>query len=160
VARTYQVAALPWRHGDTGVEILLVTTRTTRRWVIPKGWPMDGKADHEAAAQEAFEEAGVRGGVNPAGFGKYGYLKISDKGKARHVEVTVYLLEVDRDLADWPERQERERRWMGPQDAIELTGEGGLIPLLRQFADHPPQGATHNRAEEKSPWAWLIDLFR
>ncbi len=160
MARNTQVAALPWRQGESGVEVLLVTTRTTRRWVIPKGWPMAGKADYEAAAVEAFEEAGVKGHISRDPYGHYGYLKISEKGKARHVEATVYLLEVQHELDLWPEREERERRWMRPQDAIDLTGEGGLIPLLEQFAEHPPQSVPDSNAEEKSPWSWLIDLFR
>jgi 8-oxo-dGTP pyrophosphatase MutT (NUDIX family) len=160
MARNKQVAALPWRQGKTGVEILLVTTRTTKRWVIPKGWPMEGKADYEAAAVEAFEEAGVKGHVSRDTYGHYGYLKISDKGKARHVEVTVYLLQVQHELDQWPEREERERRWMRPEAAVDQTGEGGLIPLLKRFAEHPPQGMTDDNAEEKSPWSWLIDLFR
>jgi 8-oxo-dGTP pyrophosphatase MutT (NUDIX family) len=121
---------------------------------------MEGKADYEAAAVEAFEEAGVKGHVSRDPYGHYGYLKISDKGKARHVEVTVYLLEVQHELDMWPERDERERRWIRAQDAIDLTGEGGLIPLLKQFAENLPQSMTENTAEEKSPWSWLIDLFR
>ena len=62
----HQVAALCWRMGQGGaVEILLVTSRDTGRWVIPKGWPMDGKSASAAAAREAWEEAGVKGTVRP-----------------------------------------------------------------------------------------------
>jgi 8-oxo-dGTP pyrophosphatase MutT (NUDIX family) len=160
MARNKQVAALPWRRGGAGVEILLVTTRTTKRWVIPKGWPMAGKADYDAAAVEAFEEAGVKGLVSREPYGHYGYLKTSDRGKARHVDVTVYLLHVQQELDTWPEREERERRWMRPEAAIDQAGEGGLVPLLKQFAEHPPQSVPDTRVEEKSPWSWLIDLFR
>lgn len=146
--RSTQVAALPWRRGEAGVEILLVTTRSTKRWVIPKGWPMAGKPDHDAAAIEAFEEAGVRGVVSHLPVGRYGYLKMSDKGKARPVEVTVYALQVKRELSDWPEREERERRWMSSAKAAALTGEPELAPVLMNFV--APVGF----------WQWLRNLFR
>ena len=158
--RNKQVAALPWRRKEAGVEILLITTRTTKRWVIPKGWPMDGKADHDAAAQEAFEEAGVRGIVAQQSLGHYGYLKLSDKGNARFVTVTVYGLQVEQDLADWPERLERERRWVPAIEAAALSGEPELVPVLQHFADHPPADDVVVPVPDKSPWQWLVDMFR
>ena len=75
-AERRQVAALPWRRGDTGIEILLVTSRETRRWVTPKGGRMAGKTDAEAAAQEALEEAGVEGVVPGVQLGTFRYLKV------------------------------------------------------------------------------------
>jgi 8-oxo-dGTP pyrophosphatase MutT (NUDIX family) len=160
MARNKQVAALPWRQGKTGVEILLVTTRTTKRWVIPKGWPMEGKADHQAAAQEAFEEAGVEGRPTPDVFGRYGYVKVSDSGKARHVTVSVYPMKVERELNDWPEQHQRERRWVSPLEAAAISGEAELVPLLKAFADWRPAETTASQPEVKTPWSWLIDLFR
>ncbi len=156
----HQVAALPWRQGKQGVEILLVTTRTTKRWVIPKGWPMVGMPDHDAAAQEAFEEAGVRGGISSAACGRYGYLKISEKGKARPVTVTVYPLFVDKELADWPERLERERRWISGSAACELAGEPELVSVLKNFVDHPPEVTTQPKVAKKSFWQKLLAMFR
>ncbi len=158
--RDAQVAALPWRRGKTGIEILLVTTRTTKRWVIPKGWPMDGKADHEAAAIEAFEEAGVHGLATSEVFGRYGYLKLSEAGKARHITVVVFTMRVDRELECWPEQHQRERRWVSPGEAIELTGEAELVPLLMAFANWQPPTEKIPPVESKSAWAWLVDLFR
>jgi 8-oxo-dGTP pyrophosphatase MutT (NUDIX family) len=151
MARTHQVAALPWRRGDKGFEILLVTTRTTHRWVIPKGWPMPGKADYEAAATEAYEEAGVRGQVASSACGTYNYVKLSDKGKARTLTVTVYPLHVRHELATWPEQKQRERRWMGCAEASELAGETELVPLLRAFVEPKPDGGF---------WHWLQGWFR
>jgi 8-oxo-dGTP pyrophosphatase MutT (NUDIX family) len=151
VARNRQVAALPWRRGAAGIEILLVTTRTTHRWVIPKGWPMEGKADWDAAAIEAYEEAGVRGAVSRSTCGNYNYVKLSDKGKARTLAVTVYALRVDRELSDWPEREERERRWMSCADAAALTGEPDLAPLLRDFVEP---------AHQSGFWQRLLNWFR
>jgi 8-oxo-dGTP pyrophosphatase MutT (NUDIX family) len=158
--RKKQVAALPWRRGEVGVEILMITTRTTKRWVIPKGWPMEGKADHDAAAVEAFEEAGVQGVVSSQSFAHYGYLKVSDKGNAKFITVTVYALRVEQELEDWPERLERERRWVTAADAADLSGEPELVPVLQQFANHPPADDSVVSAPDKSPWQWLVDMFR
>jgi 8-oxo-dGTP pyrophosphatase MutT (NUDIX family) len=132
--RNRQVAALPWRQGTTGIEILMVTTRTTRRWVIPKGWPMAGKTDDQAAGIEAFEEAGVRGAISSKTCGSYGYSKLNDKGKLRTLTVAVYALHVKQELAEWPESRERERRWVKLEDASKLAGEPGLVPVLASFA--------------------------
>jgi 8-oxo-dGTP pyrophosphatase MutT (NUDIX family) len=151
MARNNQVAALPWRHGQAGVEILLVTTRTTRRWVIPKGWPMPDKTDHAAAAIEAYEEAGVRGAVSSKAVGSYLYSKISEKGKTRVITVTVYPLAVKHELSDWPERHERERRWVSCKEAAALTGEPELVPVLKGF-EAPP--------EQTGYWNWLLSWFR
>jgi 8-oxo-dGTP pyrophosphatase MutT (NUDIX family) len=134
VPRTQQIAALPWREGDNGVEILLITTRTTRRWVIPKGWTMDGKADCEAAAIEAFEEAGVEGHVEAIPIGRYGYLKILKSGKPRRLHVRVFALAVEKILEDWPEKAERQRQWYSPKQAVALCGEPELVPILAVFA--------------------------
>jgi 8-oxo-dGTP pyrophosphatase MutT (NUDIX family) len=137
--KVMQVAALPWRHGEHGVEILLVTTRTSKRWLIPKGWTMEGKADHEAAAQEAFEEAGVLGRADIQPFAHYGYIKALQSGKQRHVNVAVYAMLVSETLPTWPEQQERERQWIGAQDALRIIGEPELLPIIADFvkAAHP-----------------------
>jgi 8-oxo-dGTP pyrophosphatase MutT (NUDIX family) len=149
--RANQVAALPWRRSPAGIQILLVTTRTTRRWVIPKGWPMAGKTDHEAAATEAYEESGARGTISSKASATYDYFKLSPKGKARLIKVTVYPLEVKHELSDWPERHERERRWMSCEEAAALTGEPELVPILRDFVAPP---------EKMDPWSWLLNWFR
>jgi 8-oxo-dGTP pyrophosphatase MutT (NUDIX family) len=132
--KSQQVAALPWRKCEHGIEILLVTTRTTKRWVIPKGWSMDGKADHEAAAIEAFEEAGVRGVVRASSVGRYSYMKILRSGKLRKLDVRVYGLNVREELADWPERDERQRQWVTLSQAESLIGEVELLPVITKFA--------------------------
>src|SRR5262245_27803842 len=69
-----------YRHDSGDIEILVVTSRETRRWIIPKGWPMKGKEPHKAAAIEAWEEAGVRGKPNKKSVGSYTYLKDLDNG--------------------------------------------------------------------------------
>lgn len=137
-SETRQVAALPWRHGADGVEIMMITSRETRRWVIPKGGRMAGKTDAEAAAQEAFEEAGVRGAVGDASIGHFRYSKIVRNGDLRSYVVAVYPLEVLVQLGDWPEAHQRERRWMSPAEAAAAVSEPDLTALIRAFAATPP----------------------
>lgn len=128
-----QVAAVPLRRDDAGeLEVLLVTSRETRRWIIPKGWPMRGKADWLAAATEAYEEAGVLGRVAPVPLGTYSYFKRRSKG-FRLVDVTVYALEVTACETKFPERNQREARWSRPAEAAELVQEPELKTLLTEL---------------------------
>jgi 8-oxo-dGTP pyrophosphatase MutT (NUDIX family) len=156
MAKTQQVAALPWRRSEKGLEILLVTTRTTKRWLVPKGWTMDGKADHDAAAIEAYEEAGVRGKVDAQPIGRYGYVKLLQNGKARHVRVRVFALEVNEVLEDWPEMGQRERKWVGAQDALTIIGEPELLPVVAAFAKVP----LAKQASTQSVYGRVSDIFR
>jgi 8-oxo-dGTP pyrophosphatase MutT (NUDIX family) len=127
-----QVAALPIRwNPDGSYSVLLVTSRETRRWIIPKGWPQPQQEDHAAAAQEALEEAGVLGEACAESVGSYVYQKRRRRG-AMAVRVTVYLLAVTEELADWPERQQRERAWFTPAEAADKVDEPDLRDLLRQ----------------------------
>lgn len=89
-----QVAALPWRGEGETLRILLVSSRETRRWVIPKGWPMKDKTDFAAAAQEAYEEAGLDGVISERPIGEYEYLKKLKSGAARLVKVDVFPMQV------------------------------------------------------------------
>jgi 8-oxo-dGTP pyrophosphatase MutT (NUDIX family) len=130
-----QVAALPIRREETGeVRVLLITSRETRRWIIPKGWPMKGRTNAEAAAQEALEEAGVEGEVEKQAFGKYLYWK---RGAARFelCEVLVYLLEVKRQLETWPEKSQRDARWFSVEDAADLVEEPGLTAVIASLGE-------------------------
>ena len=124
-----QVGALPIRRSVAGPEVLLVTSRETRRWIIPKGWPMKGRKDHEAAAQEAAEEAGVTGRVGKHPIGAYTY----SKRLANRVEpcrVMVYVLEVDGQLTDWRERGQRKRRWFPATQAAEVVSQPKLASMI------------------------------
>ena len=124
-----QVAAL-CLNGKTG-EVLLVTSRGTGRWIVPKGWPMAGRSLADAAAQEAWEEAGVRGRISQAEIGRYHYDKEQERGFAVPIEVRVFPLYVD-DLDDrFPERGERKRRWFPPHEAAQLVAEAGLKRILQ-----------------------------
>ena len=129
----HQIGALPWRRRDGALEVLLVTSRETRRWVAPKGWPMPYKSDAEAAATEAWEEAGVKGLIGPVPIGGYSYSKRLKDGSERPCRVKVYPLEVTVDRDDWPEAAQRDRRWMSPAEAADLVAEPELARLLRAF---------------------------
>lgn len=129
-----QVAALPWRAQGAGLEVLLVSSRETRRWVIPKGWPMKGKLDHQAAAQEAYEEAGLDGVIAETPFGEYEYLKRLKSGAGRLVKVDVFPMKVTGEHATWPEKGQRTLRWMTPVEAALAVQEPELRGLIARFA--------------------------
>jgi 8-oxo-dGTP pyrophosphatase MutT (NUDIX family) len=126
-----QYAAIPVRfNGDGGLEILLLTSRRSGRWIIPKGWPMRKVAPGTAAAREAYEEAGIEGLIRPrAPVGNYRYAKSLETGNLP-VKVEVFLLWVERQLDTWPEQAERETRWFSPEEAAEQVAEPELAPLL------------------------------
>lgn len=129
-----QVAALCYRMSDGGKKVLLVTSRDTGRWVIPKGWPMDGKNAPEAAMQEAWEEAGVhKGQIDGEAIGHYDYDKELKSGLPVPVETLVYKVEVSETRDDFPEADERERRWVSPEEAANMVREPQLQRLLREM---------------------------
>ena len=128
-----QYAALPWRIRDGVVEILLLTSRETRRWVIPKGWPMIGLSPAETAVQEAKEEAGVEGRVSEA-IGLYPYTKWMKDGSSRLLNVEVYPLEVTVENETWLEADERSRQWFAGAEASELVDESELGALIGDFS--------------------------
>lgn len=129
-----QYAALPWRKGEDGeVEVLLITSRETRRWVIPKGWPMKDIDAAPCAAQEAFEEAGVLGETRRRSLGVYHYDKRLRSGRLQHVRVMVFPLEVREERDIWPEMAQRDRNWTSPAEAARLVDEPELQALLAKF---------------------------
>jgi 8-oxo-dGTP pyrophosphatase MutT (NUDIX family) len=133
-----QVAALPYRLREDGrAEVLLVTSRDTRRWIIPKGWPMKGRKPWEAAAREAFEEAGVVGRIGKKPIGRYAYFK----RRETHFdvcEVEVFLLAVEKQAKSWRERGERKLQWFPLEDAATLVDETGMVAILQDLASRAP----------------------
>jgi 8-oxo-dGTP pyrophosphatase MutT (NUDIX family) len=128
---TDQVGALCIRRQDDGsCQVLLVTSRDTGRWIIPKGWTSKRLRDSEAAAREAVEEAGVSGKIKGKPIGSYTYPKIGETG-SRSLRVAVYLLMVRRELKHWVERSERRRAWFDVREAAKHVGEAGLRALIR-----------------------------
>ncbi len=129
-----QYGALCWRTIGTGIEVLLITSRDTGRWVIPKGWPITGLAPEAAAAQEAWEEAGVEGVMNPACLGRFGYHKVLSETSHVPCAVAVYGLRVVHLADKFPEVAMRQRVWFRPLDAAELVHEAELASLIAGFA--------------------------
>lgn len=125
-----QSAALPWRRANGRLEVLLVTSRETRRWVIPKGWAMEGLTAAQSAAREAHEEAGVEGRIETSPMGTFGYEKRLKNGAMQPVRVEVFRFEVEAEHGVWPEAGERLRRWMTPVEAAGLVAEPELKALL------------------------------
>ena len=133
-AGNVQYGALPYRvQADAVLEVLLITSRETRRWIIPKGWPIKGLRPGEAAAREAYEEAGVRGRVERP-LGHYVYEKYTiGRTTSYPCEVRVYPLEVLRQLTDWPEAGERQAQWYSTAEAALLVSDEGLRELLYEL---------------------------
>ena len=129
-----QFATLPWRRGDNGLEILLITSRETRRWIIPKGWPMKNRKPHEAAAREAFEEAGVIGRIVKQPIGAFRYMKLLKNGASLRCRVDVFPMEVTRQRSRWPEQHERTVQWFTPEDAAAAVQEDKLRTLIAKFS--------------------------
>jgi 8-oxo-dGTP pyrophosphatase MutT (NUDIX family) len=146
-----QCAALAFADRDGEIQVLLVTSRETRRWVLPKGWAEDGLAPAVLAAKEAFEEAGALGEVAPEPIGTYRYRKRLEAGAGVACEVGVFPMRVARLLEEWPEATERERRWFSPQEAAERVEEAGLADLLRRFPDAAPGGGGGGAPSDESP---------
>jgi 8-oxo-dGTP pyrophosphatase MutT (NUDIX family) len=129
-----QVAALPWRFTER-LEVMLVSSRETRRWIIPKGWPMAGRSAAAAAAIEALEEAGLLGAIDDAPFGRFTYAKKFARGKRSALcEVDVFPLRVARQRSDWPEKDQRETRWFTAEDAAACVSDPELGDLIARFA--------------------------
>lgn len=134
-----QFGAICWRRakgkakakGD--VQVLMITSRRTGRWVVPKGWPQDGATPAEAAATEAWEEAGARGKIKPICLGIYSYIKDMGDDDALPCVVALFPFEV-KDLAkDWPEKADRKRKWVSTKKAASMVAEPELAAMLAGF---------------------------
>ena len=133
-----QFGALCYRVTDGKIQILLISSRRTKRWILPKGWPENGMTPGESAANEAMEEAGVTGKLNDRPLGVYCYEKKVDNGKNYPCVVTIYALKVKKTLVDYPEKSERHRKWFGRKDAAKRVLEPDLALLIKSF--DPLQG--------------------
>lgn len=130
-----QVAALPWRVRDGEVEVCLVTSRGTGRWILPKGWP-EKKLSHAKAAEiEAWEEAGLRGKAENTACGSFVASKGVEPGLELNVRLDVYMMHDPEQANKFPEKGERKVRWMSLDDAIETADEPGLKSLLAGLRD-------------------------
>lgn len=128
-----QYAALPWRRTRDTVEILLVTTRNTQRWIVPKGWPLAGRTPRECAALEALEEAGVQGEMAAETLGSFNYNKLRKSGEIVPCKVHVFAMEVLHQHRKWAEKRARETRWCSLEEALAHVTEPGLRRLIAKF---------------------------
>ncbi len=137
-----QVAALCWRLRESRPEILLITSRDTGRWILPKGWPMEDRSAAEAAAQEAWEEAGIRGVVTAEAMGQYTYAKTRPDADPLTCMVHVFEIKVGSLAKTYPEHRQRKRKWFSPEKAARKVAEPELQELLRNFGlDQPAPAA-------------------
>ncbi|KAA0972099.1 NUDIX hydrolase [Aureimonas fodinaquatilis] len=131
----YQVASMPLRiNADGHLQVLLVTSRETRRWVLPKGNLMKGKTPSRAAAIEALEEAGVTGKISKTPYDSFQYWKRGRKAFAFAV-VEVFVLIVTGRRASWKEKKQRRQVWVTPTQASVMVLEPGLQSILYRLAD-------------------------
>ena len=131
-----QYGVVPVRFAADGTaQVLLITSRDTGRWVVPRGNPIAGKSPPESAAQEAYEEAGIIGAVEPVALGFYSYEKRRRLGMTVPAVVHLFRMSVAEERDDWPEKGQRERRWFAVGEAASAVHEAELAQLIRLAAD-------------------------
>ncbi|MDB5688315.1 MAG: hydrolase [Sphingomonas bacterium] len=150
-----QVGALPYAiDTDGAVRVLLITSRRSARWIAPKGWPVRGLTLAEGAAKEAFEEAGVRGKAGEP----IGLIPPARDGRgAMSPAILIHPLRVETELATWPERGQRQRRWLPPEEAAELAASPLLAAMIRSLIQllQPPAGAAgYNDGHDPAGGPW------
>lgn len=128
-----QFGALCWRICKGQLQVLLVTSRGRGRWILPKGWPVDGETPGKAAATEAYEEGGVKGRTMEICLGIYSYTKSVAKSPKLPCVVAVFPIEVTKILGDWPEKGQRRRKWVSPRKAATMVESGELRRLIADF---------------------------
>ncbi len=133
-AARIQYGALPWRRGLNGLEVLLITTRNTKRWIVPKGWPIAGRQPHDCAAFEALEEAGISGNIETASLGSFRYRKRLKSGEVIHCEVVIFAMEATEQKSAWPEKKFRRYQWCPVPDALHRVSFVGLRRLIQLLA--------------------------
>lgn len=140
-----QYGALPWRQSGDALQILLITTLNTRRWIVPKGWPLDGKSPFDCAAQEAMEEAGISGEIEKTPLGSFQYNKVRKNGDVLSCRVDVFPMRVSRQRRRWADKHMRETCWCSLEEALERVSEPGLRRLISKFAKRRPH--SHHAAK-------------
>lgn len=141
-----QYAALPYVVREGVPLFMLITSRETRRWIIPKGWPIKNLLPHEVASREAFEEAGLLGQVAETPFASFKYTKRMPLNKRRRCTVDVFSLAVEQELDAWPEIGQREREWVSAEEAARRVAEAGLIAVFLHIGEVIGQGGDLRQA--------------
>lgn len=134
-APNLQYAALPYRRrADSIIEVMLITSRETGRWVIPKGWPKQRLRPPDLAAREAMEEAGLAGRIGDRSIGFYHYEKRLADGSAVPCAVETFAFEVEKQFTSWPEQDQRHTRWFELQEAADAVQEPELSAMILRLA--------------------------
>lgn len=128
-----QFAALVYRIHEGKVQFLLITTRRTKRWILPKGWAEDGLTPAQSAQKEAFEEAGVTGKIFDACLGVYSYEKFVNEDDDLPMVALVYPMKAKKMLKEYPEKAERRRKWFSRSRAAAKVREPELRKLIKSF---------------------------
>ncbi len=128
-----QFGALVYRIVNGKVQVLLITTRGAKRWIVPKGWPMPGMTPAKAAAQEAWEEAGVKGKASNHCLGLFSYSKALDKKKGTPCVVLMYPVRAQSLAKNFPEAGQRKRKWFSLKKAASKVAEPELAQILKTF---------------------------
>jgi 8-oxo-dGTP pyrophosphatase MutT (NUDIX family) len=150
----HQAGVIAYRILDGKVQVLLMTSRDTGRWIIPKGSIDAGATPAKAAEREAYEEAGVKGTItNLLPLGIYTYSKKLESGEARAATVEVYLLRVEERLKKWPEKGERKLSWVSTKEAVRLIEEPGVVSLLLRLMEFEDDLAIPARKRSFKPGA-------
>jgi len=147
-----QYAALPYRLVGRKMQVQLITSRGTGRWVIPKGWPMKGLMAHEAAAVEAAEEAGLKGAIADRPIGSYAYVKALKPEQQLNVQVIVFPLRVDGQIEAFKEASERTARWFSFKEAARLVAEPSLRRIILDFGKSQGGGAIARLVRRYRAW--------
>lgn len=140
----FQIAALVYRGNGKGLEILLVTSRETHRWILPKGWPIAGKTPAMTAEREAEEEAGIFGHAAKKPLGRYSAVKRIGE-TVLPCEIEVYALRFTKQKPKWKERGQRDCQWLPVAEAAETVAEPELAAIIRGFAVHMRPSETLSR---------------
>ena len=143
-----QYAALPFVKIGKQLEFLLITKRRSGRWIIPKGWPETELSGHQLAALEAYEEAGLKGRIGKKEIGTFQYVKQLDDDSKVICQVTVFALRVSAQYLDWPEKNQRQLRWVKKKKACELVEEQELATLIENF--DPLKKSKRRKAKRKT----------
>ena len=147
-----QVAALPYVHIGTDIEVLLVTSRRQKHWIIPRGWPVEGESFADTAAREADEEAGAIGNIGPESLGAYVYKKRTGQGYRVPCRVLVYPLQVTQQRLDWREKAERTLTWRPLHRAAGTVHEKNLSHFLDAIARAPDQLVSLKMVTSQQHW--------
>ena len=150
-----QYGAICWRKAEAGLDVLLITSRETGRWVIPKGWPINGISAAASAAREAWEEAGVEGRLCETCLGVFSYQKIMPEDQSIPCAVAIYGLRVEKLSRRYPEQRQRRRKWFAAREAADLVAEPELsalwLALDQELQDANAENAKKLKRPETAP---------